>query len=357
MNKYPEYHASIIVTSAIEDELGKILSRYPKDRVFLVTENNCDLFCRPLISQTPGFNHLKKVVILSGEENKKLASVEKIWLFLSQNEADRKSLVVNLGGGMLTDLGSFAASTMKRGIDFVNIPTTLLAQVDASVGGKTGFNFNGLKNEIGVINQPISVLIDTRFLHTIDQANFISGYAEMIKHGLISSADHLNEVRNFKLEDPDFESLRGIIARSVAIKDSFVFRDPRERNIRKALNFGHTIGHAFESMALTAGRPILHGFAVAYGMIAELYLSHKVCQLPMSTVIELTNWMLKVYGKYPVEENQFEGLYQLMTHDKKNEGTRVNFTLIPAIGEAAINQDCDKSLVFDALDYFRKNNR
>ena len=357
MNNYPTYNHSIIVTRDLEAELGKILLNYPEDKVFLVTDENCDRFCVPLIVNTPGFERLKKVVIPSGEENKKLSSVEKIWLFLSQNGADRKSLVVNLGGGMLTDLGSFAASTIKRGMDFVNIPTTLLAQVDASVGGKTGFNFNGLKNEIGVINQPLSVIVDTRFLQTIDTPNLISGYAEMIKHGMIYSPDHLEEVRNFDLKDPNLEILRGIIARSVAIKDSFVFRDPNERNIRKALNFGHTIGHAFESLALESDHPILHGYAVAYGMVAELYLSHKVCNLPKEIIAELSQWLLEVYGKYTISQNDYAALYKLMTHDKKNEGTRVNFTLIPVVGEVAINQNCDKNLVFEALDYFRELNR
>lgn len=354
MKNYPVYNASIIVTCELEDELGKILCRYPENKIFLVTEQNCDKFCIPLIRNTPGFNNFKKVVIPQGEENKKLSSVEMIWLFLSQNGADRKSLVVNLGGGMLTDLGSFAASTMKRGMDFVNIPTTLLAQVDASVGGKTGFNFNGLKNEIGVINQPNTVLIDTRFLQTIDSQNFISGYAEMIKHGLINSPEHLEEVRNFDLKNPDLDLLRGIIARSVAIKDSFVFRDPNEHNIRKALNFGHTIGHAFESSALESGHPILHGYAVAYGMIAELYLSHKVCNLPLVTLNELSDWLIAVYGKYAIKESQFEAFYQLMTHDKKNEGARVNFTLIPSVGEVAIDQNCSKDLILEALEYYKQ---
>jgi 3-dehydroquinate synthase len=353
MDNYPAFKASIIVTRELENELGKMLSRYPADKIFLVTEQNCDKFCLPLISQTPGFGFLKKIVIPAEEENKKLSSVEKIWLFLSQNGADRKSLVVNLGGGMLTDLGSFAASTMKRGMDFVNIPTTLLAQVDASVGGKTGFNFNGLKNEIGVINQPVSVLIDTRFLQTIDHQNFISGYAEMIKHGLISSPEHLEEVRNYNLSNRDFELLRGIIARSVAIKDDIVSRDPNERNIRKALNFGHTIGHAFESYAMTTEHPILHGYAVAYGMIAELYLSHKVCNLPLTVLHELSDWLISIYGKFSIKDNQFETFYQLMTHDKKNEGTRVNFTLIKSVGEVAINQNCDKELIFEALNYYK----
>jgi len=354
MDNYPIYNASIIVTSELERELGILLSRYPEDKLFLVTETNCDKLCLGLIAQTPGFNRFKKVVIPCGEENKKLSSVEMIWLFLSQNGADRKSLVVNLGGGMLTDLGSFAASTIKRGMDFVNIPTTLLSQVDASVGGKTGFNFNGLKNEIGVINQPVSVLIDTRFLKTIDDQNFISGYAEMIKHGLIDSAEHLKEVQNYDLQNISFEVLRGMIARSVAIKDAIVFKDPNERNIRKALNFGHTIGHAFESFAMESGRPILHGFAVAYGMIAELYLSHKVCNLPLSVLNGLSEWLIGIYGKFEIEESQFETLYQLMTHDKKNEGARVNFTLIPSVGQVAINQNCEKEIILEALEYYQQ---
>jgi len=354
MNGFPKYHASISVTYNLEIELGRIISGYPEDKVFLVTDDNCDHFCLPLISNTTGFQNVKKVIIPSGEENKNLSSVDKIWLFLSQNGADRKSLVINIGGGMVTDLGSFAASTFKRGLDFINIPTTLLAQVDASVGGKTGFNFNGLKNEIGVINQPKTVIIDTRFLKTIDHKNFISGYAEMIKHGLIHSPAHLSGVRNFNVEEPDYEKLAGIIARSVAIKDYYVFKDPNEKNIRKSLNFGHTMGHAFESFFLHSSEPILHGYAVAYGMIAELYLSHRVCNFPIELLNELSSWLLSVYGKPEIHENEYSNLYNLMTHDKKNEGKRVNFTLIPSIGEVLINQNCSREIVFEELDYFRK---
>jgi len=353
MDNLPIYHNAISVTNDLEKELSAIVNGYPEDKVFLVTDDQCEHFCLPLISKTHGFNSVQKVIIPSGEENKNLASVEKIWLFLSQNGADRKSLVINLGGGMVTDLGSFAASTFKRGLDFVNIPTTLLSQVDASVGGKTGFNFNGLKNEIGVINQPKTVLIDTMFLKTIDRDNFISGYAEMIKHGLIHSSDHLDEVRNFNLEYPDYEELALMIARSVAIKDHFVFEDPNEKNIRKALNFGHTIGHAFESFSFLSSNPILHGFAVSYGMIAELYLSYKVCKFPLELLNDLSGWLLSVYGKYEIGEQDFTTLYNLMTHDKKNEGKRVNFTLLPAVGEVLINQNCSRDIVFDALNYFR----
>ena len=356
MNSYPPYNTLVLVTQELEKDLGSIISRYPKDKVFLVTEKTCDELCVPLISQTPGFDNLKKVVIPSGEENKKLSSVEKIWLFLSQNGADRKSLVVNLGGGMLTDLGGFAASTMKRGMDFVNIPTTLLSQVDASVGGKTGINFNGLKNEIGVINQPTNVFIDTKFLQTTDNKNFNSGFAEMVKHGLIADAEHLDDIRKYDLYNRDYSVLRKIIADSVAIKDSFVFRDPYESGIRKALNFGHTAGHAFESYALMSGKPLLHGFAVAYGMIVELYISHKKCKLLEDTLNQYAYWLLDVYGKYPIEESQFEILYQFMTHDKKNENGTINFTLIPSVGKVKINQICDKDLIFESLGFFKHLN-
>ncbi len=354
MNEFPEYHASISVTYDLEKELGHIISGYPEDKVFIVTDKNCNRFCLPLITETPSLKDIRKVIIPAGEENKNLDSVEKIWLFLSKNGADRKSLVINIGGGMVTDLGSFAASTFKRGLDFINIPTTLLAQVDASVGGKTGFNFNGLKNEIGVINQPKTVLIDTRFLKTLDHKNFISGYAEMIKHGLIHSSGHLSEVRNFNLEKPDYQELAAIIARSVKIKDHFVFEDPNEKNIRKALNFGHTIGHAFESFFLQSFEPLLHGYAVAYGMIAELYLSYKVCNFPFKLLNDLSGWLISVYGKADIYESEYADLYDLLTHDKKNEGKRINFTLIPAVGEVLINQDCSRELVFEALDYYRK---
>lgn len=354
MKKLPEFHNPVVVTREIEKVLGSILSFYPKDKIFLVTEDNCEKYCFPLLQNVPGIENLKSVVVSSGEENKNLSTVEKIWLFLSQNGADRKSLVVNLGGGMLTDLGSFAASTFKRGMDFINIPTTLLAQVDASVGGKTGFNFNGLKNEIGVINQPKTVLIDTRFLKTIDHRNFISGYAEMIKHGLIQSGDHLYEVKQFDLSNPDFHKLGELIADSVAIKDAIVFQDPNEKGIRKALNFGHTIGHAFESYSYTSGKPVLHGFAVAYGMIAELYLSRLKCNLPAETMNELSTWLISIYGKFEIGEDDFEALYSLMTHDKKNEGKKINFTLIPQIGEVSINQDCSKEEIFEALKFYRR---
>ncbi len=347
---------SVVVTDQLESVLGEVISKFPEDKLFLVMDENSQRYCLPLLGNVPSVEKFRHNIIPSGEENKSLSSVEKIWLFLSQNGADRKSLVVNLGGGMVTDLGSFAASTFKRGVEFVNIPTTLLSQVDASVGGKTGFNFNGLKNEIGVINQPLQVIIDTRFLVSIDHENFISGFAEMIKHGLIHSPDHLDELRKYDLDKPDYKELQTLISHSVTIKEYYVEKDPNEKNIRKALNFGHTVGHAFESYSLKKSFPLLHGHAVAFGMLAELYLSGLHCGFPDETLHHLSKWISTVYGNFSISVDDYEALYELMGHDKKNDGKRINFTLLKSVGEVEINCDCTKEQTFESLDYFRTIN-
>jgi len=346
-------YSKIIYTHAPKDELQTWIKKYESGKVFLTTEEKVDKIWMPELDNLLKSNHIKKVVIPYGENNKKLESVAKIWEFLSQNGADRKSLLINIGGGMLTDLAGFAASTFKRGLDFLNIPTTLLSQVDASVGGKTGINFNGLKNEVGTFKEPVAVIINTEFLKTIDRENFISGYAEMIKHGLIKSPEHLEELKAFDVENINYELLQEIIRHSVEVKTHFVASDFTENNIRKALNFGHTAGHAFESLAMEQNRPVLHGYAVAYGMITELFLSVKKCGFPQNELQSLTDWLLKVYGKFQIEETDFERLYELMTHDKKNESGRINFTLLPEVGEIAINQNCDKDLIFEALNYYK----
>jgi 3-dehydroquinate synthase len=278
-------------------------------------------------------------------------------MFLSTNGADRNSLVVILGGGMLTDLAGFAASTFKRGVEFVNIPTTLLAQVDASIGGKTGFNFNGLKNEIGVFNKPYQVIIDPRFLQSLDHENMISGFAEMIKHALIHSQDDLTDLRKFDFKHPNYKVLQEMITRSILIKEYFVKKDPNEKNIRKALNFGHTVGHAFESFSLKTAKPLLHGHAVAYGMLVELYLSHVKCGFADGTMHHLSTWIQSLYGKFQIDTGDYVELFELMSHDKKNQGTNINFTLITSVGEVEINRNCSKEEIFEALDYFREINK
>ncbi len=346
-------HSNIVFSQHIDTELLKIVHKYPEGKVFLLTDQTAASFCIPLIQSFLDQFPIKQIAIPPGEENKTMQSVGLVWNFLSNSGADRKSLLINLGGGMLTDLGGFAASTFKRGLDFVNIPTTLLAQVDASLGGKTGFNFNGLKNEIGVFNEPNSVLINTNFLKTIDHENFLSGFAEMLKHGLIKSREHWQELLAYDLENINYEALQEIISHSVAIKEWHVLNDLTEQNIRKALNFGHTIGHAFESYAMKTGNPILHGYAVVYGMIAELFLSVRKCGLEISEFNNISSWLIAKYGKFEIQESDFEALYKLMTHDKKNEGKRINFTLIPEIGKVEINVDCSKELIIEALEYYR----
>lgn len=346
-------YSKIIFSDAPEEELSKWLKENVRGKVFLATEDKVEGLWQSFISRITEKHGIEKIVLPSGEENKKLESVEKIWKFLSENDADRKSLLLNIGGGMLTDLAGFAASTFKRGIDFLNMPTTLLSQVDASVGGKTGINFNGLKNEIGTFREPVAVIIYPGFLKTLSHDDFLSGYAEMIKHGLIHNTEHLQELQQFDLFHIDYDQLSGMISHSVDVKAYFVGSDPTEMNIRKALNFGHTAGHAFESLAMEQGRPVLHGFAVAWGMIAELYLSVKIEGFPQEGFTYLSQWLRDVYGKFEFSETDYERLFMLMTHDKKNESGRINFTLLSEPGDAVINRHCDREMIYDALTYYR----
>jgi 3-dehydroquinate synthase len=344
----------IIYTRLPEQELLNWIEKYTPGKIFLATEDTVNEVWVSKFDDFLNSKGIKKIVIPAGENNKKIESVAKIWEFLSKNGGDRKSLLINIGGGMLTDLAGFAATTFKRGIDFLNVPTTLLSQVDASVGGKTGINFSGFKNEIGTFKEPVAVIINTDFLKTIDKENFISGFAEMIKHGLIFNPEHLKELEEFDIENIDYDHLQKIIGDSVNVKEYFVSNDPTEKNIRKALNFGHTIGHAFESYAMAQNKPIQHGHAVAYGMIAELYLSVEKCGFDKNDFKNLTNWLIKLYGKFDISEIDFDALFELMTHDKKNEAGRINFTLLSAIGKIAINQNCEKELIYESLEYYRQ---
>ena len=254
---------------------------------------------------------------------------------------------------MVTDLGGFAASTFKRGIQYVNIPTTLLSMVDASVGGKTGINFNGLKNEIGVFNQPQTVIIDTEFLRTLDTENILSGYAEMLKHGLISTPENYAELLNFDLYNIDYKQLANMVGTSVAIKEHIVQEDPLEHGIRKALNLGHTAGHAFESWALSR-KPVLHGYAVAWGLICELYLSCIKTGFPTDIMRQTVRFIKENYGTLSITCDDYPELYQLMTHDKKNTAGTINFTLLGGIGDIRINQTATKDEIYEMLDFYRE---
>ncbi len=345
--------SKIIFSDNFRDELNEITGQFSGRKIFLATESSVDRLWVSKLSDLTDNRGIRKIVLPAGEENKKIDSATAVWKFLSENGADRKSLLINIGGGMLTDLGGFAASTFKRGIEFINVPTTLLSQVDASVGGKTGINFNGLKNEVGTFQEASAVIIDSHFLETLDPENFLSGFAEMIKHGLIKSPEHLEELKVFSLIKPDYHLLKEIIRHSVTIKEYFVSHDPTEKNIRKALNFGHTTGHAIESLAMEHNRPVLHGYAVAYGMMTEMYLSVKKCGFPAQTLDILSSWIKKIYSKFELQETDFTRIYEFMTHDKKNEAGKVNFTLLSSVGQMQINQECSRKLIFEALDYYR----
>lgn len=276
-----------------------------------------------------------------------------VWKSLGDGGASRHSCMINLGGGMVTDLGGFAAATFKRGINFINIPTTLLSMVDASVGGKTGINFGGLKNEIGVFCDSKFVILDTEFLRTLDAENICSGYAEMLKHGLISDEKMWAELVGFDLAHPDLQQLQRMVGDSVAVKERIVEQDPHEHGIRKALNLGHTFGHAFESWALKR-KPVLHGYAVAFGLIPELYLSVMKTGFPTEKMRQTVNFIKEYYGSLPITCDDYDELIELMRHDKKNQDGIINFTLLGGIGDIRINQSATIDEIKEAFDFFRE---
>ena len=347
----------VIITKNIASELESYLSSHKYDKTFVLTDENTRDNCLPLLKTVKAVNEVKQITIKAGDTNKNIEQVSAIWDELSINGASRNSLLINLGGGMITDLGGFAGATFKRGIHNLNIPTTLMASVDAAVGGKTGINFNGLKNEIGSFYHPDCVIIDCVFLKTSDLNNRLSGYAEMIKHGLISDKKVLIDVINFDITNNniDTEKLNELVKTSVDIKERIVEKDPKESGIRKALNFGHTIGHAFESLSFAKQRPILHGHAVAAGIVCEMYLSHKLCEMPVEHLRLVTNFIKEHYPPFIYSCKDYDTLYELMTHDKKNEGGEIFFTLLSNIGNIHINQIVENNLILESLDFYREN--
>ncbi len=343
----------VIISEQLEQVLSKEIGRCEADHIFILTDKTTHQLCLPVIKDYNFLQGAEGITIEAGDTNKTLDSVVHVWSELQRLGATRHSLLINLGGGMVTDLGAFAASTFKRGISIINIPTTLLSMVDASVGGKTGFNFGGLKNEIGVFRNADCVILDTVFLKTMDEENILSGYAEMLKHGLISTEDHWAELMNFDIEHPNLKELGELVAKSVQVKERIVTEDPTEKGIRKALNLGHTVGHAFESLALKR-KPVLHGYAVAWGLVCELYLSVAKTGFPTEKMRQMTRFIFDHYGRMPITCDDYPTLLELMTHDKKNIGTSINFTLLGGIGDIRINQTATKEEIEEALDFYRE---
>lgn len=345
----------VIKSTDLNKDLSDILSRLSFDKSFLLTDENTERLCYPLIKDNTQIAKAGKIIIKAGDDNKNIETLSSIWKYLSENGATRHSLLINLGGGMLTDIGGFAAASFKRGIKCINIPTTLLGAVDAAVGGKTGINFNGLKNEIGAFAPAETVLIDSAFFKSLDHQNFLSGYAEMIKHGLIDSDKEWQATMSFDTEEIDYEKLKQLVVDSVGVKERIVEIDPFEKGIRKALNLGHTIGHAFESMSYELNKPVQHGYAVAWGIICELYLSHRFCGFPKEKMYKTIYFIKDNYHGFYFDCDHYERLYEYMKHDKKNESDTVNFTFLSDVGKIEINQTASKEDIFDAIDFLRES--
>ena len=329
----------VVMSQNLEEALTAAIATCEKDRIFILADETTQQLCLPLVEGFACLKGAQRITIGATDTHKTLDSLSHVWEALGEGGATRHSLLINIGGGMVTDLGGFAASTFKRGINYINIPTTLLSMVDASVGGKTGINFRGLKNEIGVF----------------DQDNILSGYAEMLKHGLISDEKMWAELLNYPLLTlhSSLFTLQKMVEDSVAVKQRIVTEDPTEQGIRKALNLGHTAGHAFESFALSK-QPILHGYAVAYGLICELYLSCIKTGFPTDKMHQTVNFIHEHYGKMDITCDDYPQLLELMTHDKKNVAGVINFTLLGGIGDIRINQHATKDEIYEALDFYRE---
>ena len=343
----------VIISRHLKTELAKAIAECEHNRIFVLVDETTNKLCWSLVKDYLCLKDAQTIVIGATDRRKNLDTLVHVWESLQQGKATRHSLLINLGGGMVTDLGGFAASTYKRGINFINIPTTLLAMVDASVGGKTGINFGGLKNEIGVFNDAEFVLLDTNWLRTLDEENIRSGYAEMLKHGLIADETMWAELINFNLAQPDLRQLASMLDKSVHIKERIVTEDPHEKGIRKALNLGHTFGHAFESWAMKR-QPVLHGYAVAFGLIAELYLATTQTDFPTERMHQTVNFIRSYYGSLPITCNDYPELIELMHHDKKNRGNEINVTLLGGIGDIRIDQTITEEDIKEALDFFRE---
>ena len=344
----------VVISGNLERDLVNAISECEHDRIFVLTDETTQQLCWPKIKNFKALKNSTPIIIKATDTHKNLDTLSQVWQALSNGGATRHSLMINLGGGMVTDLGGFAASTFKRGIDFINIPTTLLAMVDASVGGKTGINFGGLKNEIGVFSDSLFVIINTQFLDTLDHDNICSGYAEMLKHGLISDERTWAELVTFDLDTPDLSQLQRMVAESIKVKERIVEADPHEHGIRKALNLGHTMGHAFESFAMRRGTPILHGYAVAYGLISELYMSARKTAFPTDRMHQTVRFIRENYGTLNITCDDYPTLIELMHHDKKNTSGIINFTLLGNVGDIRINQTANEEEIKEALDFFRE---
>lgn len=320
----------------------------------VILDEHIELHCLPLFIKKFSKNSIYNIIrIPAGEENKTIQTVIYVWETLAKKGADKKSLIINLGGGMITDLGGFVATTYKRGIPFIHIPTTLLAMVDAAIGGKNGIDFEQIKNQIGTIQLPEMILIDTDFLFTLPKEQFRSGMAEVIKHALIKDEAEWNELKSISVKSKD--RIYDMIPRSIQIKETVVAIDPYEKKERKILNYGHTLGHAIEAHALmrTSRPSMLHGEAVAIGLILESYLSYKLVNFERQKLDELTSYLLSMFSKQEFDQDDITDIMKLTKFDKKNANGQVRFVLMEDFGNFRLDRVVPDELIYEAFAYYR----
>ncbi|NNC82112.1 MAG: 3-dehydroquinate synthase [Flavobacteriales bacterium] len=357
MNKLQTYSLSPTILIESAKEIFTLLKKHKltESQIFILADTQTSEHCLPLIeSELPGGG--RRTILLdipSGESTKTLATAHDLYSRLMEYEADRKSLLLNVGGGMVCDLGGFVASTYKRGIQWINIPTTVLAQVDAAIGGKTGLNHHGVKNVIGTFEQPLATLVYPQFLNTLPKREVLAGFAEMIKHALIASTDLWEQM--LKAPYIDLPLIKSLIGPSMVIKEEIVSRDMHETGERKKLNFGHTIGHALESyMMESPERDLLHGEAVALGIMAETYISHKKGYITESLHEQIAGFIAQHYECPPLHESNYHRILEIMKQDKKKRSSELNMTLLKGIGEAVIDRNPKMDLVIDSLTYLER---
>jgi len=322
-------------------------------KIFILVDTNTHKHCYELFIKKSSINTpVETIIMTSGEKNKTIYTCMDIWTTLSEKGADRSSLLINLGGGVVTDLGGFVASTFKRGIEFINIPTSLLAMVDASIGGKNGVDLGMLKNQIGVVNNPRFVIVEPTFLNTLPKHEITSGFAEMLKHALIDSKDYWEELQGFDITN--LKNTHNLIWKSIKIKNNIVTQDPKELGARKVLNFGHTLGHAIESYCLESkSRPtLLHGEAIAIGIVLATYISSALVGFDKNKLASVTAFILTNFKKQTFNKQDIESIIALLKHDKKNKAGAVLFVLLEGFGKTHINKEVPNSLIKEAFDYY-----
>lgn len=348
---------NIIFTNQVGDTLDRLAEQIQPSSTFILVDPNTAKFVLPLF-QADSETAAKATVITTpaGDNNKDINALTAIWQGLSDNQASRSSLLINLGGGVITDIGGLAAATYKRGIHVINIPTTLLGAVDAAVGGKTAINFNGLKNHIGVFSPADAVIISSIFFPTLSMQELLSGYGEMIKHALLSSSTTLADLLKYSLQNPpaDPDRLLALVKESVAVKQTIVDQDPTEKGFRRTLNLGHTIGHAFESLALKRLSAIPHGYAVVWGLVVECVLSNMLEGFSSETLHNLADYVKHEYGAFDITCDDYPALLEFMAQDKKNIlPDQINFTLLKAPGDIVLDVTPSKDQITAALDIYR----